>query len=66
MSQAESILQWLERGNTLTPAQAYEKFGTLALHSRMAELRGRGHLICCELVRVNSGKTVGKYSLVKG
>ena len=65
ISQCDSILAWLAAGNTLSPAEAYERFGTLACHSRMAELRERGHLIECELVRVPSGKTVGRYSMLK-
>lgn len=50
MSQCERILEHLLEGNSLTPAQAYAKFGTLALHSRAAELRERGHRIVCTLV----------------
>ena len=64
MSQCEAILRHLEAGNTITPAQAYELCGTLALHSRVAELRHRGHDIECDLVQVPSGKHVGKYRLV--
>lgn len=64
VTQCESIVDWLEQGFTLTPAEAYERFGTLALHSRIAELRTRGHLIDCELIKVPSGKWVGRYSLV--
>jgi len=63
MSQCEAILQHLEAGNTLTPAQAYELFGTMVLHSRVSELRGRGHDIHCEMIPVPSGKRVGCYSL---
>lgn len=65
MSQCGEILTWLEAGNTLTPAEAYQRFGTLACHSRIAELRARGNVIDCELVRVPSGKTVGRYSMLK-
>lgn len=62
MSQCGNILAHLQAGNTLTPAEAYSKFGTLALHSRIAELRERGFPIDCRLVRVESGKMVGCYS----
>ncbi len=64
MSQADAILDYLEHGNTLTPLEAFTMFGTLALHSRCAELRERGHMIECELVRVGR-KTVGRYSLLR-
>ena len=65
LSQCDYILAYLRSGNTLTPAEAYERFGSLALHSRVAELRERGHEIECELVEVPSGKHVGRYRLVE-
>ena len=63
MSQCDAILGFLQSGKTLTPLDAYLMFGTLSLHSRAAELRGRGFDITCKLVKVPSGKTVGEYSL---
>lgn len=63
-SQCNLILRYLEAGNTLTPLEAFEKFGTLALHSRISELREK-HLIECQLVKTPSGKFVGSYSLLK-
>lgn len=63
MTQCESILAALQRGETVTPASAYALCGTLACHSRIAELRERGHDIECELVKTESGKTVGSYKL---
>ena len=65
MTQCQAILEYLQAGNTLTPAEAYAKFGSLSLHSRAAELRGRGYAIECELVETPSGKHVGCYSLLK-
>jgi hypothetical protein len=65
MSQCQAILQHLESGETLTPLQAFNLYGTLALHSRIAELRKRGHLIDCDLIAVLNGKHVGCYSLIK-
>ena len=64
MSQNDLILDYLERGLTLTPLQAFNLCGTLALHSRIAELR-HTHDIHCEMVKVPSGKRVGCYSLVE-
>lgn len=61
MSQCANILVHLQAGKTLTPAEAYEKFNCLALHSRIAELRDRGFKIDCKLVEVPSGKRVGCY-----
>lgn len=62
MSQNDRILAHLLTGLTLTPAQAYEMFGTLALHSRIAELRARGEPIACNMLETQSGKRVGCYS----
>lgn len=62
-SQCNTILAHLERGGTITPLCALNLCGTLALHSRISELRKRGHLIHTELIRTPSGKYVGKYSL---
>lgn len=49
MSQSDTILAHLESGETITPAEAYALCGTLALHSRISELRGRGHRIDGEM-----------------
>lgn len=63
VSQSDHILSILKLGRSITPAEAYTLCGTLALHSRIAELRERGHDIRCELVRTAGGKTVGSYTL---
>ena len=44
-TQCETILAHLEAGNTITPRQAFALCGSLALHSRIAELRAQGHRI---------------------
>lgn len=62
-SQCDAILEHLQSGLTLTPADAYSRFSTLALHSRIAELRERGHPVICVMLDTASGKRVGCYSL---
>lgn len=62
-TQCEQLLSHLQAGNTVTPAQAYELCGTLACHSRMAELRERNYPILCHMIETPSGKRVGCYSL---
>ena len=62
MSQSANIWAHLEAGGTLTPLEAFQKFGTLALHSRIRELRERGHDIETEMITVGN-KRVGKYSM---
>lgn len=64
MTQAERILEYLRAGNQITPAEAYEKFGCLALHSRIAQLRGEGHNIACRMV-TRGPKRWGSYYLVR-
>ena len=64
MSQSARILDHLRMGLTLTPAQAYALFGTLALHSRIAELRGQGHRIGMETIS-KGGKRYGEYRLLR-
>ena len=68
MSQSDQIYAYLDAGNTIMPAEAFSLFGTLALHSRIAELRpvaqAKGKRIEKEMVETNSGKRVGRYRLV--
>lgn len=62
MSQCEKILEVLQRGETVTPAYAYERFRSLALHSRIAELRERGYDIACT-IQTDGGMRWGEYRL---
>ena len=62
MSQNQAILQHLEAGNTITPAEAYALCGSLALHSRIAELRAQGYKVEMTL-RHDNGKNYGEYFL---
>jgi hypothetical protein len=62
VSQSAQILQYLECGETITPAEAYSQFGTLALHSRIAELRSHGHRIEMTM-RTEGRKRWGEYWL---
>ena len=62
MSQCAAILAHLEAGNTITPAEAYAKFRTLALHSRIAELRKQGYSIKMEMHSNETGRW-GEYWL---
>ena len=62
MSQTDRILQHLEAGNTITPAEAYALCGSLALHSRIAEIRER-HYAVQKLMHYEGGKVWGEYWL---
>lgn len=61
-SQTDIILAHLKTGAKLTPRDAFRLFGCLALHSRVAELRARGHLIHCRMVYEGASHW-GEYSL---
>ena len=62
MSQTDAILKHLEAGNTVTPLSAQRLCGTLALHSRIAEIRGRGYAIDMAMRSAN-GSRWGEYWL---
>lgn len=62
-SQETQILLWLEAGNSITPAEAYERFSTLRLSGRIFDLRKQGHKIKAENFTTPSGKHVARYSL---
>ena len=62
MSQNEAILNHLQEGNTITPAEAYALCGSLALHSRISELRQQGYRIDGEM-RSAGKKRWGEYWL---
>jgi hypothetical protein len=64
-SQCAMILDWLERGFSLTQMQALERFQCFRLASRVNDLRNRGYSIEMHKIRTNSGKMVGEYKLVK-
>ena len=63
MTQTDRLIEevW-KRGLSITPAQAYERYGCLALHSRAAEARERGFDVRCK-IRTANGHRYGEYSL---
>lgn len=63
MSQSDAILEALKAGDRLTALEALERFGTLRLAARVAELREQGHPIESEPVRLPNGKHVVRYHL---
>lgn len=62
MSQCGQIYAHLADGGTITPLEAFQLYGCLALHSRIDELRGRGIEIETVMIEIN-GKRVGQYSM---
>jgi hypothetical protein len=64
VSQNAQVLAHLQGGKTLTPLEAFSLYGTLALHSRIAQLRSEGHQIECRMV-TRDGKRWGEYRIVE-
>ena len=63
MTQTDRILEevW-KQGLSITPAQAYERYGCLALHSRAAEARDKGFDVQCT-IRTGNGRRWGEYRM---
>ena len=62
-SQEQTILEFLQTGQAITPMLAYEMFSVLACHSRISALRKLGHPIACRIV-TREGKRWGEYRLL--
>lgn len=62
-SQTDRILDWMLTGHTITPLEALNKFGSLRLGARIAEIKARGYLVYSEFVPTPNGKKVKQYHL---
>ena len=62
-TQCDAILAHLQAGHTLTADDAFRLCGTHVCHSRIAELRNRGHNIECQLVVRPDGRKIWQYRL---
>ena len=63
-SQKENILEYLKRGNKITPLEALYQFGSFRLSAVIFELRQEGYNIITDKKKVD-GKTFAEYSLEK-
>jgi len=63
MSQCARLLEAMRQGEVITPLRAFQITGSLACHSRIAELRASGNEIVKEM-RCENGKRFGAYRLV--
>ena len=59
--QNQRILNYLLKGNALTPLEALKKFDCLRLSARIKDLRDEGFEINTKLVKTRSKKIVGQY-----
>ena len=61
-TQAERILNHLEKGRKITQVEAFNKYGCWRLAARISELRHDGHDIRMKLIKRN-GKQYAQYWL---
>lgn len=61
MTQNETLLAALRRGESLTVAEALSRYGVYALSQRVGELKATHPEIETEMVRTASGKRVARY-----
>lgn len=62
-SQTSRILEYMLQGNSITPIEALNLFGSFRLGARIAEIKAKGYLVYSEFVTTDSGKKVKQYHL---
>ena len=63
-SQNQAILEALERGETLSPIDALNRFGSFRLGARIYDLKQAGYNIATDIVK-NGRKRYAQYRLIK-
>lgn len=64
MTQNQKIANYLNKGKSLTPIQALNKFNCFRLAARISDLRNDGMLIKTKIITVKKGVNVASYSLL--
>ena len=64
MSQKIQVLNHIKRYGSITPMQAFSRYGITCLAERVRDARDSGHKIATEWVKQN-GKRFAKYRMVK-
>lgn len=64
MTQNQKIANYLNKGKSLTPIQALNKFNCFRLAARISDLRNEGMLIKTKIITVKKGVNVASYSLL--
>lgn len=62
-TQTQRILARLEKGKSITPMEALEKYGCFRLSARIDDLRNEGHHVITNYVTKN-GKRFASYELL--
>ena len=63
MSQTTQIQKHLEKGKSLTPIDALNKFGCFRLAARIADLRNDGMNIVTNTIKLENKKQIAQYSV---
>lgn len=64
-AQSKQILEYLQKGNSLTPLEALKMFDCMRLGARVYDLKNQGHDIVTEMVTdAKSGKKYASYRLM--
>lgn len=64
-SQNKMILGYLQRGRSITPLDALDRFHCMRLGARIYDLKQSGHKIDSQFVDVGQTKKVKEYWLIK-
>ena len=64
MSQTQQIQKHLEKGKSITPIDALNKYGCFRLAARIADLRNDGMNIKTTIVKLKNKKQIASYSVV--
>lgn len=62
-SQEEQVLQHLLSGQSITPIEALDLYGSFRLSSIIFRLRDRGYDISTKMVTIRKGTRVARYTL---
>lgn len=65
MSQLTNILKHLETRGSITAMEALELYNCFRLAARINDLRGQGHQITTDEVKLANGKTIARYNIKK-
>ncbi len=63
LSQAQRILDYLQKGTKISPVEALTLFGCFRLAARIGELRNQGHNIVTQICRDVNGRRYARYHL---
>ena len=63
MNQETQILNYMKKGNSITPLEALKKFNCFRLGARIYDLKSKGYGIRSKTIKRN-GKRFSSYSMV--